>query len=98
MKFLLLLSLPLFLYASSLKSLLEYAIDNNNLVLSRSLNQQAKQAEVDSKHSAYYPTLDVGANYQSLNGRTPFYPGDIYGAGATLGLDIYDGGRKSSQL
>ncbi len=98
MKFLLLLSLPFFIYASSLKSLLNHALDNNNLVLSRNLNQQAKQAEVDSKRSAYYPTLDVGANYQSLNERTPFYPGDIYGAGATLGLDIYDGGRKSSQL
>ncbi len=98
MKFLLLISLPIFIYASSLKSLLNHALDNNNLVLSRNLNQQAKQAEVDSKRSAYYPTLDVGANYQSLNERTPFYPGDIYGAGATLGLDIYDGGRKSSQL
>lgn len=98
MKILLLLSLPFFLYASSLKSLLDHAIENNNLVSSLTLTQEAKQEELGAKKSAYYPTLDIGGSYQSLNEKSPFMPGDVFGASATLGFDIYDGGKRSSQL
>jgi len=98
MKSLFLLILPFFIFASSLKSLLDHAVNNNRLVVSKTLIQEAKQEEVAAKQSAYYPTLDAGASFQSLNERSPFQPGDAYGVSATIGLDIYDGGRKSALL
>jgi outer membrane protein TolC len=98
MKTLLALLLPLFLYASSLQFLLNEAREKNKLVVSRTLSQEAKQQEVESSQSNYYPTIDVGANYQSLNERSPFRPGDVYGGYVSIGLDIYDGGKKASTL
>ena len=96
-KFLILL-LPVLICAEDLRSLLKHAVDNNDLVLSYNLSQEAKAKEVQARKSAYYPTLDVGANYQSLNERSPYMPGDAYSGYAKLGLDIYDGGKKSSML
>jgi len=94
----LLLILPLAMYAESLKSLLDFATQHSDLVVSKTFTQKAKKSEVEARKSAYYPTLDVGAYYQTLEERTPTQPGDVYSGYAKLGLDIYDGGRKSSLL
>ena len=97
LKFLLLV-LPVFIYAEDLKSLLEYAHQNNQLVHSTKLTQESKLQEVDAKKSAYYPTVDVGGFYQNLNERTTGLAGDIYSGFAKVGVDIYDGGSKSALL
>ncbi len=97
MKFLILI-IPIFIYAQSLKSLLEFATQNSDLVVSKTLTQKAKATEVESRESAYYPTIDVGAFYQTLDEKTPMQAGDIYSGYAKLGFDIYDGGKKSSLL
>ena len=97
MKFLILI-IPVFIYAENLKSILEYATQNSDLVVSKTLIQKAKSIEVDSRESAYYPTIDVGAFYQSLEERTPMQAGDVYSGYAKIGFDIYDGGKKSSLL
>lgn len=97
LKFIILI-LPVFMYAQSLKSLLEFAHQNNQLVLSKKLTQQSKQKEVDSKRSAYYPTVDVGGYYQNLNEKTTGVAGDIYSGFAKVGVDLYDGGSKSALL
>ena len=68
------------------------------MVVSKTLTQKAKSSEVDSRESAYYPTIDVGAFYQTLEERTPMQPGDVYSGYAKLGFDIYDGGKKSALL
>lgn len=96
MKKLLILVLPFALYAQDLKSLIDLAYENNNLVKSSTLSVKSKSKNVDSKESAYYPTIDVGGYYQSLKEKSPFQPGDVYSGYAKVGLDIYDGGKKSA--
>lgn len=97
MKFLFLL-IPVFVYAESLKSLLEYATQNSDIVISKELNQKAKKLEVDSRESAFFPTIDLGAMYNTSQERTPMQSGDIYGGFAKVSFDIYDGGKKSALL
>ena len=92
------LVLPVFVYAEGLKSLLELAHQNNQLVLAQELTQESKHKEVDSKKAAYYPTIDVGGFYQNLNERTTGLAGDTYSGYAKVGVDLYDGGNKSSLL
>ena len=96
MKKLFILVLPFALYAQDLKSLIDLAYENNNLVKSSTLSVKSKRKNVDSKESAYYPTIDVGGYYQSLKEKSPFQPGDVYSGYAKVGLDIYDGGKKSA--
>ena len=98
MKKLIFLIIPIFIYADGLKSLLEYASQNSDIVVSKELNQKAKELEVDSRESAYFPTIDVGAFYQTLDERTPMQSGDIYSGFAKLSFDVYDGGKKSALL
>jgi len=98
MKRLLLLLVPALIYGQNLKSLIEYAKKNNDLVISRSLNQKSHAKDVDSKKSAYLPVIDIGGYYESSNGKTFRQPGDIYSGYAKVSFDIYDGGRKSSLL
>lgn len=95
---LLFLMVPVLIYADNLKSLLDYATQNSDLVLSKTLSQKAKASEVESSQSAYYPTIDVGAFYQSVEERTPMEAGDVYSGFAKVSFDIYDGGKKSAQL
>jgi len=96
-KFLFLI-IPVFIYADSLKSLLEFATQNNDLVASKEFVQKAKAKEVKSKENSFYPTIDVGAFYQTENKRVVTIAGDIYSAYAKVSYDIYDGGKKSHQL
>ena len=95
MKRLLLLALPLFVYGEDLKSLLEHAAGNNELVVSKEYVQKAKQKELSSAQSSYYPTIDANAFYERDDEATPFRAGTTYGAAVSVGLDIYDGGKKS---
>lgn len=96
MKRLLLLALPLLLNAESLKSLLEYANKNNELVVSKEYLQKSKAKELESADSDYYPTVDAGAFYQRDDEATPFRAGTTYGASVKVGFDVYDGGKKSA--
>jgi len=95
MKRLLLLVLPMLLNAEGLKSLLEHAKANNELVVSQKYLEQSKLQELDSAKSNYYPTIDAGLFYQREDDATPFRPGTTYGASVKVGFDVYDGGKKS---
>ena len=90
------LLVPALICADDLKSLLDFATKNSDLVVAKTLTKDAKSKELDAQKSAYYPTLDVGAFYQRLDERSPYMPGDTYAGYAKVGVDIYDGGRKSS--
>lgn len=98
MKQLLWLMLPLLLGAESLKSLLEYAHEKNEHIASKSIAVEAKKSEVDSQKSAYLPTLDLGGVYQRFDDPNPFSPRATYSGFATVGVDIYSGGKKSALL
>lgn len=96
MKKLLLFSIvPALLFADDLKSLLDFAKENNNLVNASKIAVHAKEKEVQSATSNYFPTLDASAFYKRDDDASPFQPGTTYGASAKLGFDIYDGGKKS---
>lgn len=86
------------MFAESLKSILDSAHQNNNLVLSSKFAKEAKEKEVASKKSDYFPTIDIGASYKNTSDVTPFQISDIYSGYAKVELDVYDGGAKSSQL
>ena len=98
MRRLLFLLAPALLLSEDLKSLLEFAKQNNDLLVSSKFTQDAKAKDVDSKKSAYFPTIDIGGYYQSLDEKTPMLAGDMSSGFAKVGLDIYDGGKKSSLL
>ncbi|MCX6075884.1 MAG: TolC family protein [Campylobacterales bacterium] len=98
MRRLLFLLAPVLMFGDDLKSLLEFAKKNNDLLVSSKLTQDAKAQDVESKKSAYFPTIDVGVFYKTMDERNLMQAGDVYSGYAKTGLDIYDGGRKSSQL
>lgn len=92
------LLLPALLFGDSLKSILEYAYQNNNILHSYKYAKDAKAKEVESKKSDYFPKIDIGASYKNTSDATLFQISDIYSAYGRVELDIYDGGVKSSQL
>ncbi len=94
-KLLLLTIVPALLFADDLKSLLDFAKQNNNLVNASKIAVHAKAKEVQSASSNYFPTVDVSAFYKRDDEPSPFFPGTTYGARAKVGFDIYDGGKKS---
>ena len=95
MKRLYLLLLPALLFSDDLKSLLELAKQNNNLLHASKISMHAKAKELDAAKSTYYPTIDANAFYERDDDPTPFYPGTTYGATAKIGFDVYDGGKRS---
>lgn len=96
MKKLLLLGIvPALLFGDDLKSLLEFAKENNNLLKASKITVDAKSKVLESAKSNYYPTIDTSAFYKRDDDASPFQPGTTYGAQAKIGFDIYDGGKKS---
>ncbi|MDQ7068847.1 MAG: TolC family protein [Sulfurimonas sp.] len=94
----LLLTIPLFIYAESLKELIKTAQSNNELVHAKEYLQKSKAKDLNSKKSAYFPTFDLGAFYKRDDDISPFQSGDTYSGFARLSYDIYDGGKRSSSL
>jgi outer membrane protein TolC len=92
------LMLPAFMYAQGLKQLLTSALENNNMVSSRTLMEQSRKKTLEASKSSYFPTLDISGGYQSLNQRSYNTPGDTYNGSIGLGFDIYDGGYKSNTI
>ncbi len=95
MKILLFLMVALCVYAENLKSLLEYAQKNNELLLSKSIMKDAKKSALESSQSDYYPTIDIGAFYQRYDEASPIVPGTTYSGYVSIGFDLYTGGEKS---
>lgn len=94
----LILLLPMLIFAESLKELIELASKNNEIVISKEYIRMSQQKELDSKNSSYFPTIDIGALYKRDDEGSPFQAGDTYNAYAKLSLNIYDGGKKSSDI
>lgn len=97
-KQILFLLVPALIYAEDLKSLLDFATNNNHLVISKELTQQAKAKDVEMAKSAIYPTIDIGASYKRDDDPSPFQPGDIYSANAKVGMDLYNGGKSTNTI
>lgn len=98
MKKALLLLLPALMFGESLKSILEYASQNNHLLEAKKLTKSAKESEVASKKSDYFPKIDIGASYQNSTDTTPMEVENVYAFYGKVGVDIYDGGAKAALL
>ncbi len=89
---------PLFVYAQSygLQDFIEHADTHNQLLASSKLKIQAKQKEVDAQESAFAPILNIGANYTNNSAYNVAMPGESMRGYVSLGMELYDGGRKRS--
>ena len=95
---LLLLLLPALLCAENLHELIKLAQEKNDIVLAKKYTQDAKAKSVAAQKSNYFPTVDLGGFYKRDDAVSPFQAGDVYSAYAKVAVDIYDGGRRSSQV
>ncbi len=94
----LVLLLPFYIYAQSLKSLLDYASSSNELIMSKTLSSKAKQSKVKSSENDLFPTIDLGGFYQRKDKPSPFRSGTTYSEYAKVSYDIYTGGKKTNTI
>ncbi len=100
MRILFLMLIPFFLFAQSysLKTLINHANKENELIKAKEINIQSKQKEVEAAKSAYWPTVDVGASHSMVSPNYIVSPGQVSSAYAAISVDLYDGGRKDALL
>jgi len=100
MRILFILLLPLFVFAQSygLKTFIDNASKTNGLIKAKEINIKAKQEQVEAAKSAYWPTVDIGADYSLLSPNYLVSPGQVGNAYASVRMDLYDGGRKAALL
>ena len=100
MKILIILVLPLFVFAQSygLKTFINSANKTNGLIKAKEINIKARKEQVEAAKSAYWPTVDVGADYSLLSPNYLVSPGQVGNAYASVSMDLYDGGRKDALL
>ena len=100
MRIILFVCLPLFVFAQSygLKNFIENAHKTNGLIKAKALTVHAKEQEVEAAKSAYWPTLDIGADYTFQSPNYMVSPGQAGNAFIAANLNIYDGGRKEAVL
>jgi outer membrane protein TolC len=98
MKIAYILILPLFVFAQSygLKTFIDSAVRTNGQIKAKEINSKAKTAELEAAKSAYWPTVDVGADYALLTPNYLVSPGQVGNVYASLSVDLYDGGRKDA--
>ncbi|SFV52657.1 Probable outer membrane component of multidrug efflux pump [hydrothermal vent metagenome] len=91
---------PFFLFAQSysLKTLIIHAQKNNGLMKEKVLNIQSKEKEIEAVKSAYWPTVDVGADYSFQSPKYVVSPGRTGNVFISAKLNLYDGGRKEAVL
>ncbi|MDQ1326276.1 MAG: outer membrane protein [Campylobacterota bacterium] len=98
MRILWMIALPILVFPQvhSLRDLIEHAHVHNPLIESSELKSKAKAKEVEAKQSAYWPTLDIGANYSRVNPNSLISPGETASGYISVGMELYDGGRKNA--
>jgi outer membrane protein TolC len=82
----------------SLKQYIDNAVKTNGLIKAKAINIKARQVQIDAAKSAYWPTVDVGADYSFMSPNYIVSPGQVGNVYASVNLDIYDGGRKDAIL
>jgi outer membrane protein TolC len=76
--------------------MLNSAMDYHPTIKSYTYKSMAKEEELEAQKRAYFPTIDLGANYQKNDPVGIVTPGQTQSAYVIAGLDIYDGGKKSA--
>jgi outer membrane protein len=94
MKRFMLIFVPFLLYGQTLDSLIGDFKQNNDLLKAKEYLSVSKKLELESAKGGYYPTVDIGGYYQSLNQRTSMMAGDVSSAYAKISYELYDGGKR----
>ena len=97
MKKIVFLLLPLFLFSTSLQTLLKQ-VQNSNLSKAKSYEVLSNALKLQSAKKAPLPKVLLNLNAQNLNPKSPFTPGTIYSASIILNYTIFDGGKKRAQI
>ncbi|MEA1953897.1 MAG: TolC family protein [Campylobacterota bacterium] len=100
MKVLIIFILPLLVFSQSfgLKTFIESASKSNGLIKAKEINIKAKKEQVEAAKSAYWPTVDVGADYALVTPNYLVSPGQVGSVYASVHMKLYDGGRRDSLL
>jgi len=100
MKIIVMLFLPLFVFAQSygLRTFIANAAKNNGNIKAKEIAITSKSKEVEAAQSAYWPTLDIGGDYAIHSPKYMVSPGQVGNVYASLNLEVYDGGRKDALL
>lgn len=100
MKIVLVLFLPLYIFAQShgLKTFINNANKTNGLIKAKEINIQSKKEQVEAAKSAYWPTVDIGADYSLQSPNYVVSPGQVGNVYASVSMDLYDGGRKDAMV
>ena len=98
MRILFITLLPFLLFAQShgLKTFINNASKTNGLIKAKEINIQSKKEQVEAARSAYWPRVDIGADYSLQSPNYVVSPGQTGNAYASVNIDLYDGGRKDS--
>jgi len=98
MRYLILILLPIFVTAKSygLKELIDNSTRDNEQIKSIQYKRKSKLKEVDAQKSSYYPTIDIGASYNSVNPSTIIIPTRTIRGFGSISWEIYDGGRRGA--
>lgn len=100
MKLLLLFITPFIIFAKSysLTSLINYAHKHNENISSKEMMILAKDKEYKSIQESYWPTLDMQLSQAFVTPNNITNPGQTTTGVALLSINLYDGGRRDSQL
>ncbi len=96
-----LLLLPLCLAASGevgLRTLITHAQSHNGDILAKDALILSSQKAKEAEQSSYWPTVDIGASYSRVNPSTIVSPRDTATGFVSVGVDLYDGGRREALI
>ncbi|HFS82559.1 MAG TPA: TolC family protein, partial [Epsilonproteobacteria bacterium] len=84
--------------AGNLKALIDASHTENHQIQAQTLKLKAKGYEVEAKERAFWPTLDAGVMHKRVDPNTLVSPGETTTGFVTIGVELYDGGRKRALL
>jgi outer membrane protein TolC len=100
MKIIILISLPLMIFAQtfSLPQLLDHANKNNKQIKAKEFQSKSALNEADARERDFWPTIDIGGAYTNTDPGTIVAPARTTMGYATVKMDLYAGGRKRALL
>ncbi|CAA6802394.1 MAG: Efflux system, outer membrane component [uncultured Sulfurovum sp.] len=87
------------LLSDRLKELINYAQTHNHQIKALEYNSQANAKSLESTKSEYLmPKVVVGGQFSSQTPASPFQAQDTLSAYGQISIDLYDGGKLSSEI
>jgi len=99
-RLILILLFPLFAVSGGigLRTLIEHAQSHNGDILAKDALILSSQKAREAEQSSYWPTVDIGASFSRVNPSTIVSPRDTARGFVSVGVDLYDGGRRRALI